>query len=144
MWPRGVGGVGGWGVEAEISTAKHGGRDARHHWLRLDMQVAVHFVRLVIAPPAWVDRMEMSRAVKSVRAGGRVCTARRRRAVTSVGRRTKFHAAGVGISIEQGTGRDSAGTEVEEMTDEGMVDRAPVGWMPAYTVPKCFGPDAFF
>lgn len=41
MWPRGVGGVGGWEVEAEISTAKHGGRDARHHWLRLDMQVAV-------------------------------------------------------------------------------------------------------
>lgn len=63
--------------------------------------------------------------------------------MTSVGGRTKFHAAGVGISIEQGTGRDSGGTEVEEMTDEGMVDRAPVGWMPAYTVPKCLARTPF-
>lgn len=47
--PHAVGKCGkGWEVDAEVATAKHGGVDAGHDGLRLDVQVAVDFVR---APP---------------------------------------------------------------------------------------------
>lgn len=34
----------GWGVEAEVAAAKHRGCDTRHNRLRLDMEIAVHFI----------------------------------------------------------------------------------------------------
>ena len=42
--PRRVGR--GWCVETVVATAKHDGGDSGHDRLRLDVQVAVHFVRV--------------------------------------------------------------------------------------------------
>ena len=102
--PPGRGGSG-WDVKAVVAATKHDGGDSRHNGLRLDVEVASHFIgmpaarpirrmrsepipphNMAMAPPGRVERAEISLVEKSESDGGSRRTARRRKEVTSAGR----------------------------------------------------------
>ena len=49
-----------WGIKAVVATAEHNGGDARHDWLRLDVEVAIHLVG--VPPPDEADAVRIDAA----------------------------------------------------------------------------------
>ena len=150
----------GWAVEAVVAAAKHGGGDAGHNGLRLDMEVAVHLIGAPTSDETDAVRVDTAtehghgaaRACETRRdvahgevgeRGGRSRTVRRKRAVMSAGRTNRQGARGVGRKALRGVIGVAPAARSWRMRRASAATGQRVGW-PLRPCPKVSPRTPFF